>query len=74
MTLLRVENLSVALPKGADRPFAAEDVGFDLAPGEILCIVGESAHWSCCAKSGCPIPSRPAAPIRSSSPAASASG
>ncbi len=42
MSLLRVENLSIALPKGADRPFAAEDVGFDLAPGEILCIVGES--------------------------------
>ena len=42
MSLLRVEGLSVAVPKGADRAFAAEDVGFDLAAGEILCIVGES--------------------------------
>jgi peptide/nickel transport system ATP-binding protein len=42
MSLLRVEGLSVALPKGGDRAHAVEDVTFDLAAGEILCIVGES--------------------------------
>jgi len=40
--ILRVENLSVALPKGADRPFAVKAASFDLRPSEILCIVGES--------------------------------
>ncbi len=40
--LLRVENLTVALPQGGDRPYAAKDVSFDLRAGEILCIVGES--------------------------------
>jgi ABC-type microcin C transport system duplicated ATPase subunit YejF len=42
MSLLAVRNLTVALPKGADRPNAIEDIGFDLEAGEILCIVGES--------------------------------
>jgi peptide/nickel transport system ATP-binding protein len=42
MTLLSVRNLTVALPKGADRPYAIQDVSFDLNMGEILCIVGES--------------------------------
>ncbi len=42
MSLLRVENLSIALPRGADRKHAVEDVSFTLAKGEILCIVGES--------------------------------
>jgi peptide/nickel transport system ATP-binding protein len=40
--ILAVEGLSVALPKGADRPFAVEDVSLELRRGEILCIVGES--------------------------------
>jgi peptide/nickel transport system ATP-binding protein len=40
--LLRIANLSVALPKGGDRPFAVQDISFDLHAGEILCIVGES--------------------------------
>jgi len=40
--ILKVENLTVALPKGADRPFAVKGVSFDLHPREILCIVGES--------------------------------
>ncbi len=39
--ILRVRGLSVALPKGADRPFAVEDASFDLAEGEIMCVVGE---------------------------------
>src|ERR1700710_2558922 len=42
MSLLRVEGLTIALPKGGDRPHAVEDVSFELAAGEILCIVGES--------------------------------
>lgn len=41
-TLLDVQNLSVALPKGADRPYAVKDVTLNVKPREILCIVGES--------------------------------
>jgi peptide/nickel transport system ATP-binding protein len=40
--ILSVRNLSVTLPKGADRRFAVENASFDLNRGEILCIVGES--------------------------------
>ena len=40
--LLRIENLRIALPAHADRPFAVEDVSLDLARNEILCVVGES--------------------------------
>ncbi len=40
--LLRVKGLSVSLPAGADRAFAIEDVSFDVAAGETLCVVGES--------------------------------
>ncbi|EPJ44348.1 MAG: ABC transporter-like protein [Osedax symbiont Rs2] len=40
--ILSIKNLSVSLPPRADRPFAVEDVSFDVFPGEILCIVGES--------------------------------
>ena len=40
--ILAVEGLSVALPKGADRPFAVENASLELRRGEILCIVGES--------------------------------
>ena len=40
--LLSVQNLSIALPIGGDRPYAVEDVSYDIFPGEILCIVGES--------------------------------
>ena len=42
MSLLSVENLSVALPKSGDRTHAVQDVSFTLDAGEILCIVGES--------------------------------
>ena len=41
-TILSVENLSVSLPPGSDRPFAVEDVTLDVRRGEILCVVGES--------------------------------
>ena len=40
--LLTVAGLTVALPPGADRKHAVEDVAFTLHQGEILCIVGES--------------------------------
>ncbi len=40
--LVRVENLSIRLPVGGDRPFAVEDVSFTIHPGEIVCVVGES--------------------------------
>ncbi|ARP85319.1 ABC transporter ATP-binding protein [Bordetella genomosp. 9] len=40
--LLSIQNLTVALPAGGDRPHALEDVSLDVHPGEILCVVGES--------------------------------
>ena len=40
--MLDVQGLSVALPPGADRVHAVEDVSFGVGAGEILCIVGES--------------------------------
>ncbi|WP_448206749.1 ABC transporter ATP-binding protein [Azospirillum sp. sgz302134] len=40
--LLDVQGLSIALPPGADRAFAVEDLTFALNRGEILCVVGES--------------------------------
>ncbi|PPA73449.1 ABC transporter ATP-binding protein [Achromobacter spanius] len=40
--LLSIQNLSIALPRGGDRPFAVQDVSYDIRGGEILCIVGES--------------------------------
>src|SRR6185295_7382671 len=39
---LRVENLSVTLPRGGDRPQAVDGVSFEIAKNEILCLVGES--------------------------------
>jgi peptide/nickel transport system ATP-binding protein len=40
--LLSIRHLSIALPAGADRALALDDVSFDLHAGEILCVVGES--------------------------------
>lgn len=40
--VLKVENLSIRLPAGADREYAIHHVNYDLMPGEILCVVGES--------------------------------
>jgi len=42
MSLLSVENLTVALPPGGDRPHAVEGISLSVNPGEILCVVGES--------------------------------
>jgi peptide/nickel transport system ATP-binding protein len=40
--VLAVEGLSIALPAGADRRHAVENVSFEVDPREILCLVGES--------------------------------
>ncbi len=40
--VLSVERLSVALPKGGDRPFAVEDVSFAIGRNQVVCLVGES--------------------------------
>ncbi|RDJ27787.1 ABC transporter ATP-binding protein [Bosea caraganae] len=40
--ILSIEALTLALPAGADRPYAIEEVTLALHPGQILCIVGES--------------------------------
>jgi peptide/nickel transport system ATP-binding protein len=40
--VLAVDDLSIALPKGADRPFAVETVSFAIARNEVVCLVGES--------------------------------
>ncbi|NLY26946.1 MAG: ABC transporter ATP-binding protein [Alcaligenaceae bacterium] len=40
--LLSVRDLAVPLPPGGDRPFAIENISYDINPGEIVCIVGES--------------------------------
>ncbi|MBN9072775.1 MAG: ABC transporter ATP-binding protein [Rhizobiales bacterium] len=40
--LLAVSNLTISLPPNMERQFAVHDISFDLFPGEILCIIGES--------------------------------
>ena len=40
--VLTIENLSVALPSWADRPFAVDGVSLEVLRNEILCVVGES--------------------------------
>jgi peptide/nickel transport system ATP-binding protein len=40
--VLAVDRLSIALPTGADRALAAENVSFSIGAGEIVCLVGES--------------------------------
>ncbi|MGH6905027.1 MAG: ATP-binding cassette domain-containing protein, partial [Geminicoccaceae bacterium] len=40
--VLEIQGLSVALPRGADRRYAVEDVSLTVRPREILCLVGES--------------------------------
>jgi peptide/nickel transport system ATP-binding protein len=40
--VLSLRNVSIALPTGADRPFAAEQISFDVHAGEIVCLLGES--------------------------------
>ena len=40
--ILKINDLSITLPKNADRQFAVEDVNLEVRKGEILCVVGES--------------------------------
>ncbi|MFT3691189.1 ABC transporter ATP-binding protein [Paenirhodobacter sp.] len=40
--ILSVRNLDVAIPGLRDRPHAVRNISFELMPGEILCIIGES--------------------------------
>ena len=40
--LLSIRDLHIALPAGADRGYAVEELNLDLVEGETLCIVGES--------------------------------
>jgi peptide/nickel transport system ATP-binding protein len=40
--VVSIRNLRIALPKGAERPFAVDGVSFDLEAGQIVCLVGES--------------------------------
>jgi peptide/nickel transport system ATP-binding protein len=40
--VLSVRNLTVRLPRGADRENAIEGISFEIGPREIVCIVGES--------------------------------
>jgi peptide/nickel transport system ATP-binding protein len=41
-TLLNITDLSISLPKGAERPLAVDRVSIAVKPGKITCIVGES--------------------------------
>lgn len=40
--VLNIQDISVALPRGADRSYAVEEVSLQVRPGEIVCVVGES--------------------------------
>jgi peptide/nickel transport system ATP-binding protein len=40
--IVHIDRLTIALPDGADRPYAVDRVSFKLFPGEMLCVVGES--------------------------------
>lgn len=40
--VLEIDGLSVALPKGADRAYAVENISVAVRPKEIVCLVGES--------------------------------
>ena len=40
--VLKVDSLTIDLPRDGDRPHAVESVSFQVNPGEVLCLVGES--------------------------------
>jgi peptide/nickel transport system ATP-binding protein len=40
--VLSVRDLRIALPAGADRPYAVEGISFDVAAGSTVCLLGES--------------------------------
>ncbi len=37
-----IRDLRIALPHGAERPYAVNGISLDLVPGKIVCVVGES--------------------------------
>ena len=39
---LSVRGLRISLPQGADRPHAVDNISFDVRPGEVVCLLGES--------------------------------
>ncbi|MFH0134201.1 dipeptide ABC transporter ATP-binding protein [Variovorax sp. VaC1] len=41
-SVLSVRDLAIALPRGGDRPHAVDKVSFDVPPGKIVCLLGES--------------------------------
>jgi ABC-type glutathione transport system ATPase component len=41
-SVLSVRDLAIALPPGADRAHAVEHISFDVPPGKIVCLLGES--------------------------------
>jgi len=40
--VLSVRDLAIALPRGGDRPHAVDKISFDVPPGKIVCLLGES--------------------------------
>ncbi|MBK1663940.1 microcin ABC transporter ATP-binding protein [Rhodospirillum rubrum] len=40
--VLSVRDLTITLPPGADRPQAVSDISFDVPPGKVVCLLGES--------------------------------
>mgnify|MGYP003704420759 CR=1 FL=1 len=42
MSVLHIEQLSIALPAGAERAWAVQDVHVRIEAGQTLCVVGES--------------------------------
>ena len=42
MSVLRIEQLSIALPAGAERSWAVQDIHARIEAGQTLCVVGES--------------------------------
>ena len=40
--VLQVDNLSISLPPGGDRPSAVNNISFTVGHGEVVCLVGES--------------------------------
>jgi peptide/nickel transport system ATP-binding protein len=42
MPILAIQNLHIALPQGADRPHAVQNISLSIEAGKTLCVVGES--------------------------------
>jgi peptide/nickel transport system ATP-binding protein len=40
--VVAIKDLTLRLPRGADRPFALQSLNLDINPNEIVCVVGES--------------------------------